>query len=135
MPSCTVEGVFGIARTTGTPGDNLLSIRDVGMAAAIVSTVCSGRMRPPISPSRPSMSCGFTATTTSAAPAEASRFDSVAATPWRSTSSSTRSCRLAVAAISPGSRQPDERSPMISASPIRPAPRIATFRPSIIAGV
>jgi hypothetical protein len=72
--------VFGIARTTGTPDESRFSISEVGIAAAMESTVCSGRSRPPISPSRPSMSCGFTAMTTSAAPAAASWFESVAAT-------------------------------------------------------
>ena len=81
MPSCTVDGVFGIARTTGTPAESLLSMRDVGIAAATESTVCSGRMSVPISPRSPSMSCGLTAMTTSAAPAAASWFESVASTP------------------------------------------------------
>ena len=81
MPSCTVDGVFGIARTTGTPAESRLSMRAVGIAAATDSTVCSGRTSVPISPSRPSMSCGFTAITISAAPAAASWFESVASTP------------------------------------------------------
>ena len=49
----------------------------VGIAAAIVSTVCSGEIRPPTSPRRTSRSCGFTAITTSAAPLAASAFESV----------------------------------------------------------
>ena len=44
MPSWTVEGVFGIARTTGTPGPSDRSTTAVGIAAAIVSTVCSGEI-------------------------------------------------------------------------------------------
>ena len=44
MPSWTVDGVFGIARTTGTPSESRLSMRDVGIAAATESTVCSGRI-------------------------------------------------------------------------------------------
>ena len=39
MPSCTVDGVFGIARRTGTPAERWRSICDVGIAAAIESTV------------------------------------------------------------------------------------------------
>ena len=35
MPSCTVDGVFGIARQTGTPAERWRSICDVGIAAAI----------------------------------------------------------------------------------------------------
>ena len=31
MPSCTIDGVFGIARTTGTPGARCRSISEVGM--------------------------------------------------------------------------------------------------------
>ena len=84
MPSWTVDGVFGIARTTGTPAASCRSIAAVGIAAAIESTVCSGGSRPPTSPSSASMSCGLTAMTTSAAPAAASAFESVAAMPWRS---------------------------------------------------
>ena len=64
MPSWTVDGVFGIARTTGTRSASRLSIRDVGIAAATERTVCSGRISVPISPRRPSMSCGLTAMTT-----------------------------------------------------------------------
>jgi hypothetical protein len=45
------------------------------------STVCSGATRPPTSPSSVSMSCGFTASTTSAEPATAWAFDRVASTP------------------------------------------------------
>ena len=81
------------------------------------------------------MSCGLTEMTTSVAPAAASWFESVASMPCRSRNSSTRSWRRAVAAISPGSLQPDERRPEINASPIRPAPRIAILRESTIAGV
>ena len=77
MPSCTVDGVFGIARTTGTPGPRDRSTTAVGIAAAIVSTVCSGESRPPTSPRRTSRSCGFTAITISAAPLAASAFESV----------------------------------------------------------
>ena len=129
-PSCTVEGVFGIARTTGTPGARCRSSAAVGIAAAIESTVCSGCTSVPISPSRVSMSCGFTAITTRAAPAAASAFERVAATPCRSRSSATRSSRRVEAPISPGSRQPDESSPVIRASPIFPAPRTAILRAS-----
>ena len=45
----------------------------------------------------------------------------------------TRSARRAVAATSDGSRQPDDSSPEMSDSPIRPAPRMAIFRESTIA--
>jgi len=50
------------------------------MAAATVSTVCSAVTSGPISVSSGSMSCGFTAITTSAAPLTASGFDVVAST-------------------------------------------------------
>ena len=78
IPSWTIDGAFGIARTTGTPAAIRLSIRAVGIAAATERTVCSGESCGPISPSNDSMSCGFTATTTSPAPAAASPFESVA---------------------------------------------------------
>src|SRR5829696_5542546 len=71
-PSCTVAGVFGIARRTGTPGGTRSSIADVGTAAAIESTVWSVDRIPPISPSSGSKSCGLTAMTTIPAPATAS---------------------------------------------------------------
>jgi hypothetical protein len=76
------------------------------------------------------MSCGLTATTTSAAPAAASAFESVTATPCRSCSSVARSSRRVEAESSSADRQPDESSPLISASPIWPAPRTAIFRSS-----
>ena len=128
--------MFGIARTTGTPSAIRRSIATVGIAAAIESTVCSGVSRPPTSPSSASMSCGLTEMTTRAAPATASPFERVAVMPWRSASSSTRSCRRAVAAMSLGDRQPDESRPLISASPIFPAPSTAIRRSSTaMAGV
>ena len=77
MPSWTTAGVFGIARTTGTPSPRWRSMAAVGIAAAIERTVCSGWISGPISPSSVSMSCGLTAITTSAAPAAASEFESV----------------------------------------------------------
>ena len=96
-----------------------------------VSTVCSAVIAVPISPSSASMSCGFTAITTSAAPAAASTLlergvDPVALARARS----TRSARRVEATISPGSRQPEESSPEMSASPILPAPRTAIRRSS-----
>ena len=129
-PSCTVDGVFGIARTTGTRASRWPSMSAVGIAAAIESTVCSSPRSPPISPSRASMSCGFTATTTIAAPETASAFEVVARTSYRSISSSTRSWRRDVATSSDGSRQPELTRPLMSASPILPAPRTAMRRAS-----
>ena len=69
IPSCTIDGAFGIARTTGTPGAMRASTCAVGIAAAMESTVCSGVSSGPTSASSASMSCGFTATTTSCAAA------------------------------------------------------------------
>src|SRR6202023_2704978 len=69
-----------------------------------------------------SMSCGLTASTTTSAPLIASGFDVVASTPWRSRSSAARSSCRVVATMS---AQSELRSPAISDSPIRPAPRIA----------
>ncbi len=134
IPSLTIEGRFGIARTTGTPEAKWRSIAAVGIAAAIESTVCSGWISGPISPSSVSMSWGLTATTTSAAPAAASAFDSVTAIPCRSRSSSARSCRRVEAESSAAVRQPDESSPLMSTSPICPAPRIAILRGSTATG-
>src|SRR5580765_4631401 len=130
MPSWTVAGRFGIARTTGTPSAIWRSIAAVGIAAATESTVCSGVRTPPISPSRASKSCGLTAITTSAASVTASAFESVTRMPWRSSSSRARSSSRTVATISPGSRQPPLSSPRRSDSPIVPAPRMATRRAS-----
>jgi hypothetical protein len=118
IPSWTTAGVFGIARTTGTPAPRWRSIAAVGIAAAIESTVCSGWISGPISPSSVSMSCGLTAITIRAAPRAASVFDSVTAMPCRSRSSSARSSRLVEAESSPAFRQPEESSPLTSASPI-----------------
>ena len=50
--------------------------------------------------------------------------------PCRSTSSATRSGRRLDAAMSAGARQPDDRSPAMSASPIFPAPSTAIRRSS-----
>src|SRR6266545_1711285 len=132
MPSWTIAGALGMARTTGTPCATRLSIAAVGMAAATDSTVCSGESDEPISASSVSKSWGLTAITTTPAPATASAFESVASIPWRSRSSAARSSRRAVATISDGSRQPVERRPASSASPIFPQPRMAMRRASIV---
>src|SRR4051794_9827638 len=68
------------------------------------------------------MSCGFTVTTTTAAPWMASAFDVVASTPYRSCSSPTRASLRAVTTMSV---QPELTRPERSASPMRPVPRIA----------
>ena len=81
MPSWTVMGVFGIALTTGTPSPRRSSMSAVGMAATMETTVCSGVTAAPISPSRPSMSCGLTPRTTMSAPSTASALSSVVLTP------------------------------------------------------
>src|SRR6266508_3966503 len=132
MPSWTVAGALGMARTTGTPCDTRRSIAAVGMAAATDSTVCSGESSDPISPSSVSKSWGLTAITTTPAPATASVFESVASMPWRSRSSAARSSRRAVATISDGLRQPVDSRPASSASPIFPQPRMAMRRASIV---
>src|SRR6266542_898337 len=131
IPSCTVEGEFGIARTTGTPSAMRASMYAVGIAAATESTVWSGESREPMSASSASMSWGLTATTTSAAPCTASAFDVVASTPCRSCSSATRSSRRLVTTMS---CQPELSRPLSSASPMRPPPTIA-IRGSAMGGV
>src|SRR4051794_38026364 len=122
MPSCTVDGAFGIARTTGTLGPRCFSIVAVVIAAATEITVCSAVSRWPTSPSRISMSCGLTASTTTSAPLIASMLEIVVSTPSRSVSSSARSSRRHEAMRL---AQSELRSPASSASPILPAPRIA----------
>ncbi len=74
-------GVFGMARTTGTPSRRCFSIRAVGIAAAMEMIVCSEVTAPPISPRRPSMSCGFTPMTTMPARSTASALSSVVRIP------------------------------------------------------
>ena len=83
MPSWTVIGVFGIARTTGTRSLRCFSISAVGIAAAIETTVCSAVTVPEMSPSSVSMSCGFTPMTTIPAPSTASALAVVVRIPWR----------------------------------------------------
>ena len=46
IPSCTVAGVFGIARTTGTLGAIRRSIAQVGIAAAIHTSRIESRLSP-----------------------------------------------------------------------------------------
>ena len=100
IPSCTSDGVLGIARQTGTPDARCRSMVAVVIAAATESTVCSSEMTGPISPRSASMSCGLTASTTSAAPLAASSFESVVRMPKRSASSATRASRRADATMS-----------------------------------
>ncbi len=122
MPSCTVDGAFGIARTTGTPSAIRVSMCLVVIAAATERTVCLGSSSGPISSSSVSMSWGFTATTTMAAPRTASGFEVVASTLCSSRSSAMRSSRRDVTTMSV---QPELLSPASSASPMRPPPMIA----------
>ena len=84
IPSCTVAGVFGIARTTGTSADRCFSIAFVFTAAATESTVCSLVTTSPISCTSAGRSWGLTAITITAAPLTASRLDSLVVTPQRS---------------------------------------------------
>ena len=81
MPSCTVAGAFGIARTTGTPSAIRASMCAVVMAAATETRVCSAVRCWPTSASRTSMSCGLTATTTMPAPLTAAGLSVVASVP------------------------------------------------------
>jgi hypothetical protein len=81
IPSWTVIGVLGIARTTGTPSLRCPSMSVVGIAAAIERTVWSEVTTPAISPSKPSMSWGFTPITTIPAPSTAFALSSVVFTP------------------------------------------------------
>ena len=109
------------------------SIAAVGIAAAIESTVCSGVSRPPISPSSVSMSCGLTAITTSAAPRDRLRVrergrDAVPLGELGDALGAPRGGRR----CRPASRQPDDSSPAMSASPIFPAPRTAIRRSSTV---
>src|SRR4051794_10880451 len=122
IPSCTVDGAFGIARTTGTSAAICRSITAVGIAAATESTVCRGASSWPSSASSASMSWGLTAITTTSAPRTASALAVVASTPYRSRSSVARSSRRVVTTTSV---QPELCSPARSDSPILPAPRIA----------
>ena len=75
------------------------------------------------------MSCGFTATTTIAAPETASAFEVVARTPYRSISSSTRP-GAETSPRAPTARASRRTRPLMSASPILPAPRTAMRRAS-----
>ena len=70
------------------------------------------------------------AITTSAAPLAASALERVVRIRYRFFSSARRSARRPVATMSRGSRQPEESSPEMSASPILPAPRTAIRRSS-----
>ena len=129
IPSWTVAGAFGIARTTGIPSARRPSMAEVGMAAATESTVCSvvsaarisrraARRDPAASPRR----------RRARRPRRPPRCRSSTSTPCRSRSSAARSSRRAVTTISPGSRQPELSRPETSASPIFPQPRIAIRR-------
>ena len=131
IPSWTVEGVFGIARTTGTPSASRRSIAAVGIAAATESTVCSGVSSPPISPSKASMSCGLTEIDDERGACDGLAVRERDGDPVPlGAARSTRSSRRPVTTISSGLRQPEPRSPPRSASPILPPPRIAIRRAS-----
>ena len=80
MPSCTVDGAFGIARTTGTPSARRASICAVGIAAATESTVCSGERPADLAEQRVEV-LRLDRDDDERAPATASAFEIVASTP------------------------------------------------------
>ena len=133
IPSWTVDGVFGIARTTGTPSARYRSTVAVGVAAAIVRTVCSSAITVPISLEQRLHVLRLHREDDERGARGGLDIARRRRTPYRSTSSATRSSRRDDAESSAGSRQPEERSPAISASPIRPAPRTAIRRSSTMA--
>jgi hypothetical protein len=80
IASSTRTGTFDITRTTGTPSGRRASMKDVRMPAANEMTRCSGVMVRPTWSRSPSMSWGFTVSTSVRAQLAASSLESVAAT-------------------------------------------------------
>src|SRR5690606_21395206 len=117
-PSPTSAGVFGIARTTGTPAPAASSSAMSGTPAAIDSTRRSPTAAAPRSASR--ASGGLVATMT---PSD-STGDAVTVTPGNVRSSSPRrASEISTTATASGRTTPAPRRPPRSASAMRPPPR------------
>ncbi len=129
IPSWTVAGAFGIARTTGTPSrDPLLDVRrrDGGRDRD------EGLLRREVLPDLAEQDVDVLRLDGDDDDARrrltAAALSEVASAPWRSCSSAIHSSRRAVTTTSEGSRQPELSRPERRASPIRPPPRMAILR-------
>ena len=125
----TTAGVFGIARTTGTPSPTIASKVARVTPAARLTTIVPGRSAGAISRSRSDTMTGFTPTSTMSAAAAAARLASGASASATEVTPSSPARVSAFAAlrlvtVTRGAR-PERASPVAMAPPIEPAPRIA----------
>jgi hypothetical protein len=132
-PAPLSAGRFGIARATATPGPHQPAMSARRMPAAMDNT--SGLLTASAATSVcvvTAMSCGFTASTTTAAPSTASRLSAVTRTPSSSASWLRRACCASPTLMFCGAR-PRAMSPRISAPPMFPPPMKAALMVMMVA--
>ena len=125
----TTAGVFGMARTTGTPSRTIASKVARVTPAARLTTIVPGRRAGAISRSRSGTMTGFTPTSTMSAAAAAAMFapgssaSATVVTPSRPASDEAFAA-VRLVTVTRGAR-PERDRPVAMAPPIEPAPRIA----------
>ena len=127
MPAPSTQGVFGIARTTGTSFSSARSIISVGTDAATEITSCFPFKCARISRTTSATTCGFTQRKIMSASFTASELSVPACTFNLSFSIRARSGCATVAQVCPGESNPSRKKDCSKIDPIFPAPKTATF--------
>src|SRR5690606_961584 len=123
-PSPTSAGVLGMARITATPGRRSSNTR-IGTPAATDTTIWGGRIAFSTWSRRAVTSRGLVATTTTSRSPTASTGSNTTGWPVAASTAAARSGRRAATETS-SVVHPAERRPRRRASPMAPAPRMAT---------
>src|SRR6185436_3767948 len=131
-PSRTRAGVFGITRMRRASLGRRARILSVATPAAIEIRSLPRVTAGAISVATASMICGFTARITMSARFTSSALSDETWMPYCRSSSFRRSGRTSVAKIAWAGTSLAARSPLMSASPMLPAPRKPTVRPLIV---
>src|ERR1035437_5873669 len=127
MPAPSTQGVFGIARTTGTSFSSPRSIISVGTDAATEITNCFPFKCARISFTTSATTCGFTQIKIMSASFTASELSVPACTFNFSLSIRARSGCATVAQVCPGDSNPSRKKDCSRIDPIFPTPKTATF--------
>src|SRR6202165_817326 len=127
IPAPSTQGVFGIARTTGTSFSSARSIISVGTDAATEITNCFAWTCARISRATSATTCGFTQRKTMSASFTASELSVPACTFNFSFSMRARSGCATVAQVCPGESNPSRKKDCSRIDPISPTPKTATF--------
>src|SRR5437764_4843566 len=129
MPQPSTQGVFGMARTTGTSRPSAFSIWLVGTDAATEMINCLLEMLGRICSITSCTTCGFTQTKMMSAARAAARLSVPTVTPSFSVSVRARDSCWTVAKVALGESRPFSNKALSRIPPILPAPSTATRFP------